>query len=28
MKHSAYIELDEELVRGYYGDEDFKQYKG
>lgn len=28
MKHSAYIELNEELVRGYYSDEDYKQYKG
>lgn len=28
MKHSAYIELNEELVKGYYGDGDYKQYKG
>ena len=28
MKHSAYIELNEELVMGYYSDEDYKQYKG
>lgn len=28
MKHSAYIELNEELVKGYYRDGDYKQYKG
>lgn len=28
MKHSAYIELNEELVRGYYSDEDYKRFKG
>ena len=28
MKHGAYIELNEELVRGYYCDGDYKQYKG
>ncbi len=28
MKHSAYIELNEELVKRYYEDRDYKQYKG
>lgn len=28
MKHSAYVELNEELVKGYYVDGDYKQYKG
>lgn len=28
MKHSAYIELNEELVKGYYIEGDYKQYKG
>lgn len=28
MKHSAYIELNEELVKGFYTGEDYKQYKG
>jgi len=28
MKHGAYIELNEELVKGYYRDIDYKQYKG
>jgi hypothetical protein len=28
MKHSAYIELNEELVKGYYADGDYKQFKG
>jgi len=28
MKHGAYIELNEELIKGYYSDDDYKQYKG
>lgn len=28
MKHSAYLELNEELVKGYYSDGDYKKYKG
>jgi len=28
MKHNAYIELNEELVKGYYSDGDYKRYKG
>lgn len=28
MKHSAYIELNEELVQRFYSEDDYKQYKG
>ena len=28
MKHSGYIELTEEMVRSYYSDDDYRQYKG
>lgn len=28
MKHSAYIELNEEFIKGFYGDDDYDKYKG
>ena len=28
MKHGAYIELNEELIKGFYKDDDYEKYKG